>query len=394
MKKRSIRSIKNIRGKRVFVRSDFNVDIDSRGRIQDDMRIVRALPTYQWLLTRGAKIIAATHVGRPAGKKVRALQTDPIARHLSHLLHVPVKKVDESVGEKVTRAVETMRPGTILLLENTRFHKEEQSRDLRFAKELAKNADLFVNDAFGSLHDEDASVAGIARYLPTYAGLLVESELAHIDAFLQKPKRPLVFVLGGAKLSTKVGLIKKLIGFADHVLVCGALATSFFAAAGVLVGKSVVDPDSYKKARLALRAADRKPGHMILPHDVMVAKNVNDKVPRVVGTEAISKTDAVYDIGPETVELYNAIIAKAGTIIFNGAPGVFEQKQFSHATKKIYSAIAHARAKTLAGGGETILALDEYHLASQIDFISTGGGALLSYIEGAPMPGLKGIPNA
>jgi phosphoglycerate kinase len=234
----------------------------------------------------------------------------------------------------------------------------------------------------------------VARYLPTYAGLLVESELSQIDSFLQKPKRPLVFVLGGAKLSTKIGLIKKLIGLADHVLVGGALATSFFAAAGVNVGKSVVDPESFEKARQALRAADRKPGHMILPHDLLAGKSPQEKKPHVVATEAIPKNEAVYDIGPETTELYNAIIAKAGTIIFNGAPGVFEKKPFATGTKRIFTAIARSTARTLAGGGETILALDEYKISERIDFISTGGGALLSYIEGAPMPGLKAIPNA
>lgn len=393
MNKVSIKEAKDLKGKRVLVRSDFNIDIDENGEIIDDMRIQRSLPTYQYLLEQGASIIAIAHLGRPEGEVVEELRMDPIAKHLSYLLGVDVKKVDDCIGGEAQEAAEKLKSGEVLFLENPRFHKEEQAGDKKFAKELASLADIFVLDAFGAVHRADASVSGVAEFLPTYAGLLIEEELHKLDTFLADPERPFVLVMGGAKLNTKIGLIRSLMTSADHILVGGALASTFAKAQGKEIGTSLFEEDLVEEAKTTLDEAGRYPGKLVLPVDFVIGEHPDVQETQVVDTDSVMSNTSILDIGPKTIEEFSKIITSAGSIAMNGAMGVFEKPAFEEGTKKIFEAVAASSAEVVVGGGETLVALDRYGAAAGVDFISTGGGAMLSYMEGADLPGLNAIPD-
>ncbi|MFC1640617.1 phosphoglycerate kinase [Patescibacteria group bacterium] len=393
MKKVSLQEAGDLKGKRVLVRSDFNVDLTDSMEIVDDLRIQRALPTYRYLIDAGAKVVAMTHLGRPKGEADDKLKVDAIAGRLGELLKVHVTKTDDCIGDAVRSECDALQNGEVLMLENTRFHSEDQDKDSDFAKELASLADVYVSDAFGVSHRGDASVAGVAKYLPTFSGLLIEQELAELDAFAENPEKPYVFVIGGAKLKTKIGLINNLIDTADHILVGGALANTFLKAQGFEIGKSLYEEEFLKDAEAALTQAGGNADRLILPTDVVVAEDMDSNVIQTVPVEAIPSDMSVYDIGPETTVRFGAFISEAASLAMNGAMGVFEQEQFATGTRTVFQDIAVAKVKKISGGGETIIALNNYNLADKIDFISTGGGAMLSYLEGASMPGLEVIPN-
>lgn len=391
MKLRTIKDIKNLNGKRVLIRSDFNVDVE-KGKILDDERITRALPTYEYLLSRGAVVVALSHLGRPEGRD-ETFTLEPVAKDLASRLNYDAFFVTDCVGAEVEKVVKHAQPGTLLVLENTRFYKEDQKGDKTFAKKLSKLGDVFVADAFGTAHRADASVAGIAKFLPTYAGLLMDEEITNINSFIKNPKRPYTFLIGGAKLETKIDLIHELIKTADHILVGGALANTFLAVQGYAMGKSQVDSECFDAVKDAFKKVAKQKDKLILPVDFEIASTKDAKTCKVVMFNKVPNNAATFDIGPKTEKLFASYLQKSQTIVFNGAMGVFENPTFAKGTKNLYTAIANSRARTLAGGGETIVALDEYKIAKKINYISTGGGAMLTYIEGADMPGIKVIPK-
>lgn len=388
---RTIQDIKQLQGKRVLIRSDFNVDVE-KGKILDDERITRALPTYEYLLSRGAVVIALSHLGRPEGRD-KKFTLEPVACDLAKRLNYNALFVSDCVGSEVEKVVKNAEAGTLIVLENTRFYKEDQKGNEGFAKKLSRLGEIFVADAFGTAHRADASVAGIAKFLPTYAGLLMNEEVTHIDSFIKNPKRPYTFLIGGAKLETKIDLIHELIRTADHVLVGGALANTFLAVQGYSMGASKIDTECFGQVKDAFKKVSKHKNKLILPVDFRVAPNKDAKTCKVVSYDNIPKNVATFDIGPTTEKLFASYLKKAKTIVFNGALGVFENPTFEKGTKQLYSEIARSKARTLAGGGETIVALDSYKLSKKIDYISTGGGAMLTYIEGAAMPGIRVIPK-
>lgn len=390
---RSLRELQDLRGKRVVIRSDFNVDVDASGHIIDRTRIERALPTYRYLIDRGAIVIALTHLGRPEGKIDPALSTKPIAEELSQLLALPVTHIEATIGERVAKTLQGAKPGSVYLLENVRFAKEEQENDPVFAKQLAELGEIFIADEFGVAHRDDASTTGIAKILPTYAGLLMEEEMKNLDVFRENPPRPSVLVIGGAKLVDKIKLIRASLNHADHILIGGALFATFFAAAERPVGASKVEDEVMQDALATLHESLRSPHKIVLPVDVVVASGV-DQPARIKNITEIEKNDIIYDIGPRTIELFQAVISQAKSLVLNGAMGLFEKPAFSHGTETVFRAVADSEAYTIAGGGETIMALNQWKLAPKINFISTGGGAMLSYLDGSPMPGITIIPNS
>ncbi len=391
MKLRTIKDIKNIKGKRVLIRSDFNVDIKN-GKILDDERITRAVPTYRYLLSRGAIVVAMSHLGRPKGYDT-SFTLEPVAKDLSSRLNYDAFFVSDCVGSGVEKTVAQAKPGTLVVLENTRFYKEDQKGDKAFAKKLSKLGDVFVADAFGTAHRADASVAGVAKFLPTYAGLLMYEEMSNINSFIKNPKRPYTFLIGGAKLETKIDLIHELIRTADHILVGGALANTFLSRLGYKMGKSQIDKECFDAVEDAIKKSEKYKDKLILPVDFRIAKSMQSKTSKTVWRDSVPSDMSTFDIGPKTEEVFRYYLRKSKTIVFNGAMGVFENKTFEKGTRNLYSEIAKTKARTLAGGGETIVALDQYKISKKINYISTGGGAMLTYIEGAKMPGIEVIPK-
>ena len=402
MKIKSIRQYKKLTGKKVLLRVGFNVPIE-KGKIKDDYKIVASLPTIRFLLRHKCKVIIVTHLGRPMGsKKYNKLRNQysvkPIATRLSRMLGRKVKFVDDCVGFKVGTEVSKMENGQILMLGNLRFYKGEEANSKKFAKELAGLADIYVNDAFSASHRNHASVSAIKRFLPSYAGILLEHELVNINKVL-RPQKPLILVIGGAKIATKIQLIKKLYKKTHRVLIGGALANNFFAAHKLEVGKSLVDKQSIKFAKkFSARGGPAfgwKKTKIILPIDVVVCsrKDGSGKV-TVKNVYAVNKNEIILDIGPETIRLYNSFIKKANTIIWNGPMGMFEQDHFKHGTLAIARVIAARSGGSTfgaVGGGETVEALKMTKMLDYVDWVSTGGGAMLAYLGGERMPGLKGI---
>ncbi len=385
MKLKSLRTAKIRKGARVVLRADFNVAMEG-GRIRDDWRITRTVPTISRLLRMGARLTILSHLGRPDGTRLASASLAPVARHLSEVLRTPVAFSRDCVGPAAARTVAGLVPGQIALLENLRYHSEEEKNGAAFAKALAAHGDLFVNDAFSASHRSHASIVGIPRHLPAVAGLLLEEEVEHLSVLLGKPKRPFVVLVGGAKIDTKIGVMKALLARCDRMLVGGALALPFLAAAGLRTGKT-------KPARAELAVArrivhDRK---LRLPKDAVVATGP-DARPRVCVVEEIGAKETVYDIGPETIRAYAADIRAAKTIVWNGPMGRFEKKPFSHGTVALGRFVAirsGGRAYGIVGGGETIDALHRTKMAEHVDWVSTGGGAMLEFLEKKTLPGLK-----
>jgi len=392
MRKKTIRDIE-VKGRRVFVRVDFNVPLEG-GRITDDLRIVASLPTITYLLEHGAAVILASHLGRPKGPDP-ALRMDPIAARLGELLGRPVRKLDDCVGPAVAEAVAAMRPGDVVLLENLRFHKEEEANDPVFAKQLASLADVYVNDAFGTAHRAHASTAGIAAFLPAVAGLLMERELQFLGKVLEQPQRPLVVILGGAKVGDKIGVIRNLLRLAQTMLIGGGMCYTFLRASGAEIGASLCEADRLDLARELMQEATQRGVTLALPVDVVAAERVEAGAPtRVVDARAIPAGWAGVDIGPRTVAAFGAPIASAGTVLWNGPMGVFEIPAFAEGTRAIAKAVAESCGESIVGGGDTGAAVEEFGYTEKMTHVSTGGGASLEFMEGKTLPGVAVLQDA
>ncbi len=395
MRKKTVRDV-DVRGRRVLVRVDFNVPQDDTGAITDDTRIRAALPTIRYLVEQGARVILISHLGRPKGPDPR-WRMDPVAARLSELLGRPVKKVDDCVGPEVEAAVQALQPGEVLLLENVRFHPEEERNDPAFAAQLARLAEVFVNDAFGAAHRAHASTVGVARYLPAVAGLLMARELEKLGGALENPARPFVALLGGAKVSDKIGVVRNLLPRVDALLIGGGMANTFLKAQGYEVGRSRVEPESLEVARETLEEARRQSRRLELPSDVVVADDLkNPTVVRTVPVDAIPPDLMALDIGPETIARFQTILREAKTVIWNGPMGVFETPQFAEGTRRIAETLAEisGQATVIVGGGDSAAAVQQFGLADRIDHISTGGGASLEFLEGRELPGVAALQDA
>jgi phosphoglycerate kinase len=378
-----------LRGKRVLVRVDFNVPMDKQGNITDDMRIRAALPTVRYLIDRGAKALLISHLGRPKGV-TEGLRMDPIAKRLAELLECPVIKLDDCVGEEVEAAIAKMTNGEVAMLENVRFHPEEEANDVAFAKRLAALADVYVNDAFGTAHRAHASTEGVARILPGVCGFLIQKELEIMGKSLDDPRRPFVAIIGGAKVSSKIMVIRNLARKVDTLIIGGGMVYTFLKAQGIEVGKSLVEEKFLAEAEgiwTELKAMTRL--QLIIPLDVVIAAEAAAGAPtKVVPIDRIPPDRMGLDIGPETVERFKAAIRTAGTIIWNGPLGVFEIEEFAKGTNEIAAALASSKAVTIIGGGDSASAVEKAGVADRITHISTGGGASLEYLEGKELPGI------
>jgi len=385
-------------GKRVLARVDFNVPQDENGQITDDRRIRAALPTLQRLIERGAKTILVSHLGRPKGKpEDRAKFTlRPVAARLSQLLGKPVPLAPDCVGPEVRAAVDALQNGDVLLLENVRFHPEEEKNDPAFAQQLAALADLYVNDAFGTAHRAHASTEGVARILPGVAGYLMQREIDYLGGALTDPKRPFVAVLGGAKVKDKMGVIENLLEKVDRLLIGGGMAYTFLKAQGKEIGQSLLDGDSLDFCRKALSRAE---GKILLPVDVMVAdgnpfeKGADNVQARVVSTDAIPADWQGVDVGPETQRRFAEAVKGAGTVVWNGPMGIFEFDRFAGGTRAMAQALADSGAVTIVGGGDSAAAVEKLGFADRISHLSTGGGASLEFLEGLPLPGVVALQD-
>jgi phosphoglycerate kinase len=391
MSKATVRDI-DVKGKRVLVRVDFNVPLDDEGRITDDTRIRAALPTVKYLLDRGAKVILASHLGRPKGQRKDEFSLAPVAMRLEELLKQSVRKLDDCVGDQVKAAVASMKNGDIVLLENLRFHQEEEANDEGFAKALAALADIYVNDAFGTAHRAHASTAGVAEFLPGVAGFLMEKEIDVMGKALSAPERPFVAILGGAKVKDKVGVISNLIEKVDSLIVGGGMAYTFLKAKGLEIGKSIVDLEKLGLAKELMEKAKAMGVTFLLPVDVVVADRfAEDADVKVVGVSEIPQDWQALDIGPKTGEEFSQEIAEAKTVVWNGPMGVFEMKPFAEGTRRIAQALADSEAVTIVGGGDSAAAIEEMGFADKMTHVSTGGGASLEFLEGKVLPGVAAL---
>jgi phosphoglycerate kinase len=372
----------NVKGKRVLMRVDFNVPLEG-GKISDDRRIVQALPTIKSVIDRGGRLILMSHLGRPKGGPEAKFSLKPCAEHLGTLLGKPVKFTSDCIGAEVDQAVAAMKDGDVVLLENLRFHKEEEKNDPNFAGKLAALGDVYVNDAFGTAHREHASTFGAAQQMqgkPRVIGFLIQKELKFLGEAVTKPARPFVAILGGAKVSDKIQVIEALLGKADTLLIGGAMAYTFFLAQGKTVGKSLVEPDQVELAKSLIAKAG---GKLKLPVDTVVADAIDSASGSVVEGN-IPGEKAGFDIGPKTIAAYKTEIAKAKTIIWNGPMGVFEKEPFQAGTKAVAFAVADATGKgatTVIGGGDSAAAIEDFKLADKVSHVSTGGGASLEFLE-------------
>ena len=387
--KKSIQDI-SVKGKRCLVRVDFNVPQDSEGNVTDDTRIVGALPTIKYLVANGAKTILCSHLGRPKGQFNVKYTLAPVAVALEKLLGQKVIFVDDVVGEKVEKAVAELKEGEVMLLENTRFYKEEEADDKEFCKKLAKLADVFVNDAFGTAHRAHASTTGVAEFVKeSVSGFLIKKELDVMGKALTNPDRPFVAVLGGAKVGDKIGVIRNLLEKADVVIVGGGMAYTFQKAKGYEVGTSLCEDGCIELAKELMQQAKEKNVQLLLPVDnVVAAEFSNDAVRKVVDSDKIPADMMGMDIGPKTVELFCNAIKTAKTVVWNGPMGVFEMSNFANGTKQVAKAIAETDCVSIIGGGDSAAAIKQLGFADQVTHVSTGGGASLEFLEGKVLPGI------
>jgi phosphoglycerate kinase len=381
--KASIASV-DVSGKTVLVREDLNVPM-AKGAIADDARVRAAVPTVQHLARRGARVIVMSHLGRPKDREAD-LSLHPVANHLSRLLGQAVHFAEDCVGEPAENAARQLMNGQVLLLENVRFHKEDEDNDPSFARQLASLGELYVNDAFAASHRAHASVVGIANYLPAFAGELMEAELDALHRALDQPRRPMIAVVGGAKVSTKVGVLRHLLEKVDSLLIGGAMANTFFKARGWPTGKGLVEDTALDEANAVASVAGDK---LVLPVDLVCARKMEaGEALRIMEADAVEPGWMALDIGPRTVALFGERLRGAGTVIWNGPVGVTEIKDFSDGTKTLGEAIAKSGAFTLVGGGDTVAAIESLGLAGRYSHVSTGGGATLEYLEGKTLPGI------
>jgi phosphoglycerate kinase len=391
MKQKQTMQQLDLAGKRVFCRVDFNVPMED-GKITDDTRIRAALPTIQHLVEKGAKVILASHMGRPKGEVTEELRLTAVGEHLSELLHKPVQKLDESIGESVEHAIAGMDQGDIVLLENVRFHKGEEKNDSALAEQFSKLADVFVNDAFGAAHRAHASTEGIAKYIPAVSGLLMEKELDVLGKALSEPERPFTAIIGGAKVKDKIGVIDHLLDKVDNLLIGGGLSYTFSKAQGYDIGKSLVEEDKIDLAKSFIEKAKNKGVNLYLPMDVVVASEFSkDAETKVVNIDEIPSDWMGLDIGPKTTSQYADVIANSKLIIWNGPMGVFEMAPFAEGTKGVANAMATTQAYTVIGGGDSAAAVEKFDVADKMDHISTGGGASLEFMEGKDLPGVVAL---
>ena len=396
MNKKTIEDI-DVQGKKVFVRVDFNVPLDDQQHITNDKRIRATLPTIHYLVDHGAAVILASHLGRPKGQRKPELSLQPVAAYFSQLWGKPIKFAEDCIGKPARDAAAALQPGEILLLENLRFHPEEEKNDPAFAKELAALADVAVDDAFGCAHRGHASNDGITKYLETVAGYLLEKEIKFIGAALAAPERPFVAILGGAKVSDKIGVIANMIDKVDTIIIGGGMAHTFDAAKGLPIGDSLCEPDKYDLARELLAKAEQKGVRVVLPADVVVADRfAADANRKVVDVDQVEPGWQALDSGPKTSALYTEALQGARTVIWNGPMGVFEFDAFAKGTEAVAAAVAKATeegAVSIVGGGDSIAALKKTGLSAKISHISTGGGATLEFLEGKVLPGIAALAD-
>ena len=395
MNKKTVRDV-DVAGKRVFLRADLNVPLDD-GKITDDTRIRASLPTIVYLLERGASVVLASHLGRPKGKVNDALRLKPVADRLAELLGRPVRMTGDALGPGVHDAVSKLRPGELILLENLRFHGEEEANDPEFAKLLADLADVYVNDAFGSAHRAHASTEGITHHLPSVAGLLLEREVDALSSLLEKPAKPFHTIIGGAKISGKLEVLEVLLSRCQAILVGGGMANTFLAAKGLALGKSLVETEQLENAERIIAEARRKRVRFMLPTDVVVAAQLHYRSQRqVVLVSEVPKDWSVVDIGPATVAAYTEHLMKARTIFWNGPMGIFEIAPFAEGTNAIARFVAGRTAAgvvTVVGGGDSVAAVDQLGLVGEMSHVSTGGGASLEFVEGKVLPGVAALAD-
>jgi phosphoglycerate kinase len=397
--KKSVASLTeaDVAGKRVLVRADFNVPLDDNGNITDDTRIRAALPTIKDLISKGGKVILCSHMGRPKGKVNDSMRLTPVAKRLSELLGQEVIKCDDCIGDEVTATINGMSNGQVALLENLRFYAEEEKNDPEFAKKLAANADLYVNDAFGTAHRAHASTEGVTHYLkPSVAGYLIEKELDYLQNAVDNPQRPLAAIIGGSKVSSKIGVIETLLEKCDKLLIGGGMIFTFYKARGLKVGKSLVEEDKLELAK-SLEAKAKELGvELLLPTDVVVADNfAPDANSQTVSIENIPDGWMGLDIGPDSVKVFQDALADCKAVIWNGPMGVFEFDKFAVGTEAIAHTLAGKKdAITIIGGGDSVAAVEKVGVADQMSHISTGGGASLELLEGKELPGIVALDDA
>ena len=387
--KKTIRDV-DVSGKKVLVRVDFNVPLKD-GKVGDDTRIRGALPTIQYLLEHGAAVILCSHLGRPKGTFNMDYSLKPVAEYLARLVPNKVSFAPDCINEPAEKAVAALQPGEILVLENTRFYKEEEKNDPEFSARLASLADIYVNDAFGTAHRAHASTEGVTHTKPGVAGFLLEKEIQYLSSAVEDPKRPFVAILGGAKISDKIGVIKNLLTKADHVLIGGGMANTFFKAQGFETADSLVQDEALDTAKEILAAGSEK---LILPVDLVIAdKFDNEAETKVIPTGNVPAGWRVLDVGPETVKLFSKYVAEAGTVVWNGPMGVFEMPSFAKGTFDVAKAVAESKAISIIGGGDSVAAIQQSGLADQVTHISTGGGASLEMLEGLVLPGVAALED-
>jgi len=393
MKFRSIRDIKKIKGKKFLVRVDFNVPVKN-GRVTENIKIQRSLKTIKYLKDKGGRVFLISHLGRPKGKKDAKYSLEPVALELSKLLDecvyfnfakIPSKDFDESVDD--------LYDGEVMLLENSRFYPGEKKNSLAWSKVLAKNFDYYINDAFATAHRAHATTVGVTKYLPSFAGFNLMDEISHLSQVRENPKKPLVVIIGGAKISTKIKMIKKYLPIAKYVLLGGGLVTNLLKADGCEVGASLIDPAGVKDAKRLLGQVNKK---IVRPIDVVIGNSITGKKIGTINIEKqfpniCKKNQGIYDLGPKTVESYKKYLQNARTVIWNGPLGWIEKPAYAKATNEIARALGRSRAETYLGGGETLMVLDKLGLIDKYTFVSTGGGAMLEFLEGKQLPGLKSL---
>ncbi len=392
MNKKTIRDV-SIQGKRVIMRVDYNVPQDETGKITDDSRIVKSLETVKYCLGQGAKVILMSHLGRPKGKPEAKYSLKPVADHLSVLLKQKVDLLPDCVGPQVAARVQAMKNGEAVLLENLRFHAEEEKNDRQFSKELASLGDIYCNDAFGTAHRAHASTAGITEFLPGVAGFLLAKEIEYFDKAITNPDRPFVTILGGAKVSDKIKLIGNLLDKADTLLIGGAMAYTFYKVMGIKIGNSKFDPDGEQVAREALEKSKAKKVPMIFPADRVIAQKLEKGVETKIVTGDIPDGWSGFDIGPQSIENFKKILSTAKTVVWNGPVGVFEVPPFDAGTRALAEYLSTLKATTIIGGGDTAAAVKDFGLEEKMSHVSTGGGASLEYLEGTVLPGIAALQN-
>ena len=391
MRKQTIRDIE-AGGKRALVRVDFNVPLDEESRILDDLRIRAALPTIQYLRERGARVILCSHLGRPGGKAVESLRLTPIAERLSALLAAPVATAPDCVGPQAEAAVAAFAEGEVLLLENLRFHPEEEANEPEFARRLASLADLYVNDAFGAAHRAHASTEGVAHLLPAVAGLLMEKEIEYLGRLVAEPQRPLGAIIGGAKISDKMGVLRNLLTKSEVLIIGGGMANTFLKAKGYAIGASLVEENQVSAAHDIMAEAEERHVQLLLPSDVVVADQfaANARA-RIEPVDQVPEGWRIMDVGGRSVVAYGAALQPCRSVVWNGPLGVCEFPQFARGSEALARIVADLEAVTIVGGGETAALVEEAGLAERFDHVSTGGGAFLEYLEGRELPGIAAL---